>query len=157
MNKKQIVYGLLEALLPAFVGGAILAMVPYQIDVFHSFLGEGSELPKLFPRLTAWGMIVISLVQVITLAVKRRWEIRNGKEIVQPRVLLGVGVLFGYALLLPTAGFFIATMLCVIGVIYLFERVSWIKAILFAAVVAFVTWYAFDQLLHIPLPAGWWE
>ncbi|MBD2847087.1 tripartite tricarboxylate transporter TctB family protein [Paenibacillus sp. IB182496] len=72
------------------------------------------------------------------------------------RVPLGIALLTGYVLALHTAGFLLASFLCMLGVIYLLRTVAWYKAILCAGIASLLIWYAFSQWLTIPLPSGWW-
>lgn len=156
MKDKRLIYAMIEMLLPGLLGATILILIPYHIDVFSSFLVDASQLPSLFPKIAAWAMVLISVVRLIQFAITKKIDLPSVKGIFKPRVLLGLGMLIAYIALLPILGFMIATILCMIAVMYLLGKVAWYKAILFAVICTSIVWYSFVQLLRIPLPSGLW-
>jgi len=156
MKNKYILFKALEIMIPALFGVAILILLPYQVDVFSSFMLEESTRPQMFPKLLSWIMIIISIVQLIEFIAKKDFKNDEPVEkIYNTRLFLGLGLLIGYALLIPTIGFILSTGLCLLGAIYLLGNVVWYKALLYTSILSILIWFVFSQLLSIPLPTGW--
>lgn len=156
MSNNNRAFAIFELLLPGLLGAIILLLIPRHIQSFSSFLADSSSLPSLFPRIAAWIMITISAVKIIHYGITKKLDATKTKNVFRPRVLAGFGLLTGYVILIPLLGFVISTVLCMIAVIYLLDKIAWYKALIFSVIVSFVIWYAFVELLHIPLPSGIW-
>jgi len=77
------------------------------------------------------------------------------REVTLRRTALAIGWIFGFFAAIVLAGFPIAVPLFVLLYLKMQGKESWV----FSAIFTFAVWaffYAlFDQLLHLPFPAGW--
>ncbi|UEM24252.1 tripartite tricarboxylate transporter TctB family protein (plasmid) [Skermanella mucosa] len=103
--------------------------------------------PAAFPRLLAVPLGILSLFLILRPDPNPRWAV--GRPLL--RQALAVAVLGGYALLLETLGFPVATLL---GVTFLARLLGarWLPALATGAALSLVLFVLFDQVLDLPLP-----
>lgn len=117
--------------------------------------------PVLFPKLVSILLIALSIVQIINVYIKNRK--RRGRKSVHEKkqetgeiktFIVGILGLCGYVLLIPVAGFLIATVISVFCFVYFFGKPKWYKALLFSAVLAIIIYSIFSKFLNVPLPTS---
>jgi len=133
-------------------GGVLLAV---GVICLVATLGVGDDWspsgPRLAPAVTSILLIGLALVQII----------RPGEDVVLepvhwPAPLLLVALLVGYALVLSTLGYALATTI-------FFWLAAWLlgsdrpgRDVVVAVVLSVVTSYAFSHWLNVQLPTGPW-
>jgi hypothetical protein len=68
--------------------------------------------------------------------------------------LVTTAFMVGYVALFPFVGFFVTTLVTVLGYILYFERTAWLKALLIALGWVVLLYVAFQTLLYIWFPEG---
>ncbi|PZC47876.1 MAG: Tripartite tricarboxylate transporter TctB family protein [Chloroflexi bacterium] len=114
---------------------------------------------RLFPWLSGFGLIFMSLVQLFTELRKPVTKVMDSElaegidpKVAQRRVANIAGWLLGFAIAIWLLGFHIAIPLMVFGYLRFQGRESLILSIGLAAVTSVFFWGIFDQLLHLPFP-----
>ena len=109
--------------------------------------------PAFFPRLLAAALAVLAITLIVRAVAGRSDPTRP--PAVRLRVLLAVlGLLVAYALLLPWAGFLLATPVLLGAVIWLLGDRSWLSLAGTAVGTTAVLYLAFGRALHVLLPMG---
>ena len=139
-----------------FIGLGLLgfALVYYQ-QSFSIVRGFASDRlgPACFPRLLALVLAVLSLTLIVRALAGRSDPSRP------PAMRAGIfvavmGLLVLYAVVLPTAGFLIATPILLAAVIWLFGLRQWVTLLGTALGVTAVLYLVFVRALHVLLPLG---
>jgi hypothetical protein len=107
--------------------------------------------PALMPLLLAGVLAVLALLilwseakQAAPEMIKEPWS----------KIGLLLGVLCGYALLMPMLGFISGTALLLVACLKVFGHAGGARAWAFGLAAAFVLWAVFGQLMRVPLPEG---
>ena len=117
--------------------------------------------PEFWPRLAAGLLATLAVAQLVlgfgsgNAGAAPERSIALDMRIVV-RLAAMVAVLLGYALLLPRAGFIVATPLFVAGMIFLFGMRKPGRIVIGAAAIHAVFVLVFRVGLGLPLPQGWW-
>jgi hypothetical protein len=82
------------------------------------------------------------------------FQLSIGKDTVR-RTLIATGWILAFFAAIVLAGFPVAVPLFVLAYLKLQGREGWILSIVITAAVWGVFYGLFDQLLHLPFPAGW--
>ncbi|HEV2220267.1 MAG TPA: tripartite tricarboxylate transporter TctB family protein [Casimicrobiaceae bacterium] len=157
-------------------------IAPYAIIVvasaylYHRALGfefervSGRIGPDAWPRIILTLLIAICAYQVLSLAVRRTTREVEGvlqslEEVADPslleppqahpgRALLGIALTFGYLLAFEVAGFFIATFVYLVALMYVggYRRPVRALAISLAASLSFI--FVFMRIVYVSLPLG---
>jgi hypothetical protein len=153
----QLAIRWLDVIAPGLLGAVILLLIPYQASGANSLLSDISEQPQILPKFVGGALILITIYRLAAQWLRKRDTSASNGESVVMNVSLWVGlvILLAYVWLLPYLGFFPATFLVMILFSRLLGNSSWPRNALYSAAVTLAVWYAFSQLLHIPLPKGW--
>lgn len=110
-----------------------------------------------FPRLLGWVILFLALANALKLAVGRGTPEALGDD--GPRLRTGLALLAGalfiaYLLLLPLAGYYIATPILLAGLMRLFG-VSCFGSVVSSLIYTLAVAWVFEGLLNVILPLGW--
>ncbi len=119
---------------------------------------------KLFPLVIGIPLFCLALAEIlwVTLGSSRGAAAADFKltqdhppEVVRRRTLIAVAWIIGFFALILLLGFLIAVPLLVFAYLRIEGKESWIFCAAFTLVLWAGFYGLFDQLLHLPFPAGW--
>ncbi len=145
-----------EGIALALIGGAILLLIPSQID---TAFGMGAQMsPSFLPTVLGFALILVGLGLVIQAFRNRSVQQDRAEPAFSRhsflRVALAAILLIVYTLLFPRIGFVITSGLFIGIFIYLFGARSILKIGLSMVLVPLGVWLFFEKLFRIPLPHG---
>jgi hypothetical protein len=111
------------------------------------------------PRLLGWAILFLAAAHAVKLAFTRAASAEPGPRAPAARTglaLLASAAFVAYLLLLPLAGYYIATPILLAGLMRLFG-LGWIGSLASALVYTLVVAWVFEGLLNVILPLGWFE
>ncbi|WP_182199773.1 tripartite tricarboxylate transporter TctB family protein [Paraliobacillus salinarum] len=145
------------------LGVCILYIVYFQTSLSEE-LKTGLDSPVLFPKLLAVLLIGLGLLQTIvrqknianndSASVEDEEELDEGVEPNNKRLWIGIAILISFVSVIPILGFLIASFLTMLGLVYLFKKVEWYKAVIYSLTCSLIIWFAFETFLKISLPVG---
>lgn len=146
----------IDTIIVILLGAAILLSSPYLIN--HSGeTGNRYASPVLFPKVLAYTLIILGVMHLI-LKVKKNISNSENQQMgseekgEKKSFLIGLCALCVYVILIPIAGFVVATLLSSFYFVYYFGKPKWYQALLFTIISTTVIYYIFGQLLNVPLP-----
>lgn len=149
MNRDKIL-GLSFALI-----GLMMLILTQQIHVLANLTEPG---PRLFPRITAIGLIVCGLG--VAFVQDKKGEASKDEKlnpaVVKKIGLIGLTLVF-YLVCLTYIGFIISTpiaMMCFIYVLRNNKKISLIKSIILAIIVTVLVYLLFIKVFELQLPIG---
>ncbi len=157
MSSKQIEYSVAVAFL--VLGIAILA---YTGTVFvEAGYGDGDALQNaaLFPRMIAWGLIVLSAFTIASIALGRSGEFAEDSAMpeynpaLRRKAILHLGLVAIYLGLLRYVGYDVATPIFLFAQ-FLLLGARWLEAILLGVAISLILALIFEQGLNVVFPVG---
>ena len=139
------------------IGGAgLLGSALYLGLSFQFPFGEMDQ-----PGAAVFPIMVGTLLVVASLAVLwEGWRMDRAEEVGVPagadagRLLILIGLLFGYLLALPWLGQLLSSLLFACLFMRMLSPVSWARSIFYGAVMAGLLYFAFVVLLKVQMPRG---
>jgi hypothetical protein len=111
---------------------------------------------KLFPLVIGIPLFFLALAELLwSLLSKTPPEEAPVHEAAARRTLLACAWIFGFLAAIVLLGFPVAVPLFVFAYLKLQGKEGWIFSLVFTAIVWALFYGLFDQLLHLPFPAGW--
>lgn len=119
---------------------------------------------KLFPLVISIPLLCLALAEVLWVllgatsgarAADFRLSEEHPPEVVRRRTLIAVAWIAGFFVLVLLLGFLVAVPLFVLAYLKLQGKEGWLFAIAFTALLWAAFYGLFDELLHLPFPAGW--
>lgn len=141
-------------LFPAIIGGIVLLIIPFQVDMSSSLLNQDSSNAKIFPMLIGYFMISISVFRLIKGIITKKFDkVLANKELkVTKRALIGFFIVIIYPFAMHYLGFLISTFIILNISIYYLGEFKLYKSLLFSIITTVVVWSIFSFLLNTPLP-----
>lgn len=135
-------------------GAALIALGIAMTWIAAGFpkIGAVTFGPDLFPRIIAGGLILSGLGILLEVWRGLSPPVAGGRMNWLP-VLILMGLIAGFAVLLPILGFHIATALALLVAVWLFGG-GVVTCILVAVIAPVILHYIFYSLLRVPLPWG---
>lgn len=138
--------------------GVVILIDLQDIRIPKAFSSVG---PRVFPTVIGWGLVLLGVWYAIDVLRGDTAAPSEDSEDADPSLPADWGVLAGlavtlaaYALLMKPAGFVIASTVVFTGAAISMGSRQFIRDILIAIVISFVTYYAFSEWLGIRLPKG---
>jgi putative tricarboxylic transport membrane protein len=109
----------------------------------------------VFPLIVGAGMILASLVTLW-----EGWQMDKAAQVDLPdgtdrkRLFSLLGLLFGYILMLPWLGMIIVTMLFCVLLLRVLSDLSWLRILVYSAMISTAFYAVFVTLLKVPMPRG---
>jgi putative tricarboxylic transport membrane protein len=129
------------------LGGAVI------IGAIRLHLGTPREpQPGFFPFVAALILVVLCGILLVQALCGRRQGMEAFGELWRPVIL--IAGLFVYAVVLDVVGYVVATILLSVVVLRVLDTKSWWKLIIIGLVLSLGTYFLFDRLLDVSLPAG---
>lgn len=119
---------------------------------------------KLFPLVISIPLLCLALAEVLWVllgatsgarAADFRLSQEHPPEVVRRRTLIAVAWIAGFFVLVLLLGFLVAVPLFVLAYLKLQGKEGWLFSITFTGLLWAAFYGLFDQLLHLPFPAGW--
>jgi hypothetical protein len=111
-----------------------------------------------FPLVVGWLGLIMGLLFAIRTVLGRDGRqpatFPNGSSRTRALCLMGLSVL--YLVLLDKAGFLVANLVVGFACLRLLSTYPWWKLVLLTLIIAASLWYAFENLLGVELPRGFW-
>ena len=142
-----------EGIVLVFLGGVILLLVPFQIDIIPGMDSEVS--PAFLPIVLSVAIMAVGAGMVL----RSFLRVSEGKPVdlktdAVLRVVATVLLLVAYTFLFPRIGFVVTSAVFIGIFVYLFGSRDALKILLSMVLVPVAVWLFFEKLFHIPLPHG---
>ena len=113
----------------------------------------GAPGPGFFPRALGWLLALVS-VGLLVRALRLDHAVDEAVALGHRHIALTLVALVGLALMFEYVGYVLSAALFMLVLLRAFSTLGWTRSLVAAVATALVSYYMFDRLLSVTLPAG---